>query len=76
MPKVVIEIQPTYVLGASLEGSGRSGRRLTQISLKELPAGVLEPSPHRPNVADGEVLRNALGMCSRWWEMAGAILDF
>lgn len=57
LPRVVYEIEPGYVVGARLDGRSRQLRRL---SVRELPAGGVEPAPHRANVLRLAEVRAAL----------------
>lgn len=57
LPAVVLEIQPNFVAGASLDGSSRQIRRL---GVRELESGCLEPFPNRPNMTDAGQVRRAV----------------
>jgi hypothetical protein len=57
LPRVVYEIEPSFVLSARLDGRSKQLRRL---AVRELEPHTLEPLAHRPNVVNAENLRVAL----------------
>lgn len=60
LPGVVIEIEPNFVVGARLEGSRRSARRLRRLGVRPLESPVVMPHPSKPNLTDGDDLRRAV----------------
>lgn len=56
-PALVLEIEPGFVVGARLDSSGRSLRR---IAMRGLEPGTIGPLPNGPNITNAEQLRRAL----------------
>ena len=56
-PALVLEIEPGFVVGARLDSSGRSLRR---IAMRGLEPQTINPLPHGPNITNTELLRRAL----------------
>jgi len=56
-PDFAVELQPGFVLAARLQPSKR---QMYSFGMRELPAGVLEPSANKPNVTDGATLRRVV----------------
>lgn len=57
LPSVVVEMEPEFVAGASLDKSSHQIRRL---AMRQLESGVLDPLPNRPNMTQLEVVRRAV----------------
>lgn len=58
LPGLILEIQPGFVLGARLNGSARSPRRVGRMAVSELESGALQAFFNRPNVsAQAELYR-------------------
>ncbi len=57
MPATVFEVQPGFVAGARLErGSGK----IRRVAVRELEAGCVVPTAHRPNIVKQEPLDAAI----------------
>lgn len=56
-PALVLEIEPGFVVGARLDSSGRSLRR---IAMRGLEPQTINPLPNGPNITNSEQLRRAL----------------
>ena len=59
LPSVVYEIQPGFVAGARIDGSGRQKRRIRGISVQPIKAETVGPHLSHANVADAADLRRA-----------------
>ena len=57
LPALVIEIEPAFVVGARLDSSGRSLRR---IAMRGLDPQIINPMPNGSNITNREQLRRAL----------------
>jgi type IV pilus assembly protein PilM len=57
LPPLILEIEPTFVAGARLEGSKHVLRR---IGMRELAPATIDPIPNGVNIANLEELRRAL----------------
>lgn len=60
LPAVLFEIEPEFVIGARLDGSGRQAHRVRHVGIARLAPDALEPHLARANVAKGDELRRAL----------------
>jgi len=60
LPTSVLEIEPDFVVGARLEGSGRAQRRLRRVAARQLESPALEPHANRSNIVNAEALRRAV----------------
>ncbi len=60
MPAVILEIEPDFVAGAGLEGSGRSLRRLKRMEVLELESRCFEPLANRPNITNESEFHRAV----------------
>jgi hypothetical protein len=56
-PALVLEIEPSFVVGARLDSAGRSLRR---IAMRGLEPQTINPLPNGPNITNSEQLRRAL----------------
>jgi len=57
MPSVVLELEPDFVAGASLDGAAHQVRRM---GVRELESGWLVPSPNAPNLTNESEVRRAI----------------
>ena len=60
LPGLVLEIQPSFVAGTRLHGSGRAARRFERMSVAELERGALQGALNRPNVSVIEPLHQTV----------------
>jgi hypothetical protein len=60
LPAVLFEIEPEFVIGARLDGSGRQAHRVRHVGIAPLAPDALEPHLARANVAKGDELRRAV----------------
>jgi hypothetical protein len=56
-PTFALDLEPGFVAAARLNPSKR---RVQTVGVRELPAGVLEPSANKTNIADSSVVRTAI----------------
>jgi len=57
VPVVALEFEPGFVAGARLDAAAR---RVERVGVRELEAGALVPSPHKPNVTNEAALRRTI----------------
>jgi hypothetical protein len=57
LPSLVLDLQPGFVAGASLD---RSARQVRRVAVRQLEVGALEPLPGRSNLAKQEVVHRAI----------------
>jgi hypothetical protein len=57
LPSVVLELEPDFVAGASLDGAAHQVRRM---GVRELESGWLVPSPNAPNLSNESEVRRAI----------------
>ncbi len=57
VPVVALEFEPGFVAGARLDAAAR---RVERVGVRELEAGALAPSPHKPNVTNEAALRRTI----------------
>jgi len=57
LPSVVLDLQPGFVAGASLD---RKSRQVRRVAVRQLEPGALEPLAGRPNLAKQEIVRRAI----------------
>jgi hypothetical protein len=57
MPTLALDVEPLFVAGARLDASSRQIQRM---GVRQLAAGVLDPSPNKPNVTDAKAIREAV----------------
>ncbi len=60
LPRSVLEIQPGFVAGTSLDGTVRSPRRLRRMGIADLESGSLQAQLNRPNITAQTELHRAL----------------
>lgn len=63
LPAAMIEIQPTFVVGARFVKGGAAGVR--RIAVKAVEPDVVSPSPLTPNIAKPEALSEAIAAVSK-----------
>lgn len=60
LPAVLFEIEPEFVIGARLDGSGRQARCVRHLGIAPLGPRALEPHLAKANVANGDELHRAV----------------
>jgi hypothetical protein len=58
VPSLALEFEPSFVSAARLD---RRARRVRAMGVRQLEPGTLSPFPNRPNLANPEAVREALG---------------
>lgn len=58
LPSTILEIEPAFVAGARLDGSGRRPRALRRMGVRQVEPRSLDPAPNRANFAkEPEILQ-------------------
>lgn len=71
VPTFALELQPTFVAAARLNPDKR---QVQSMGMRELPAGVLAPSPNKANVTDRAILHRTIAELSHSVGSAGGRL--